>query len=113
MFNAGLSTDWVTAERPWEATVLSRVPVTSPSILGKYAPRSDPYAAAAARALAHDRRVRALFRSPRSTTSANVRRGSRCSRSAGITGWWIESLARFAGGGLHATFDAGATPDTP
>jgi hypothetical protein len=35
MFRLGLKTDWVTALLPCEATVFKRVPVTSPSMVGK------------------------------------------------------------------------------
>ena len=38
----GVSTDCSTAVRPWLAAVLSRDAVTSPSMVGSQAPRSEP-----------------------------------------------------------------------
>src|SRR6478752_3256068 len=83
-------------------------------MVGKYLPRSEPYAAAAARALAQDTRVWGLFRSPRSTTSASVSCLIRDSRSGGTAGTVVVvSLRSSCGGGVQATLGDGATPATP
>src|SRR5215216_3692271 len=113
MLRLGFSSDWLTALRPWEATVLSRVAVTSPSMVGREAPRSGPYAAAAARALAQDCRVAGLLRRPMSTTSASVSRRIRGSRSAGTEAFGGSSRVGTSGGGVHAVLGEGATPATP
>ena len=113
----GESTDCCTAVRPWLATVLSRVAVTSPSIVGSRSPRWLPYAAAAVCALAQASRVAALFRRPMSTISPRVSRWIRSPRSAGTAAAAEVSAgvtSRIAlAGGVHGTCGAGDAPGTP
>ena len=99
--------------------VLSRAPLTSPSMLGSQAPRSEPYTAAADCALAQASRVAGLLRSPSSTISARESLRMRSPRSAGTAGVAAlsaraRSAAAVAGGdqGISGEGEAPGTPET-
>ena len=106
-----------TAVRPWLADGLEPRGPHVAVYGGDQAPRSDPYAAAAAWALAQASRVAGLLRSPRSTISARESRRIRSPRSGGKTGVAaLSARARSAaavGGGDQGTSGEGDAPGTP